>query len=106
MMLAALLIACVSPGIPSGDCTFDACAAAGTSGGEYCCGDPPGHDDTGCWWRADGLEFKDRASFSEYCYDVDDGGSSGGFLLCNDGTRSPTCDSCNTGCCANHGGCR
>lgn len=34
----------------------------------------------------------------------DDGG--GGGILCNDGTRSPTCTTCSQGCCSSHGGCR
>ena len=29
-----------------------------------------------------------------------------GTILCNDGTRSPTCGTCRKGCCSHHGGCR
>ncbi|MEA1048408.1 thermonuclease family protein [Lamprobacter modestohalophilus] len=32
--------------------------------------------------------------------------SSPGTIMCNDGTRSPTCTSCTRGCCSSHGGCR
>ena len=28
-----------------------------------------------------------------------------GALICNDGTQSPTCDVCDSGCCSSHGGC-
>jgi hypothetical protein len=28
-----------------------------------------------------------------------------GALICNDGTQSPTCDVCSSGCCSSHGGC-
>lgn len=27
-------------------------------------------------------------------------------ILCNDGTRSPSCTSCDKGCCSGHGGCK
>ncbi|MCA9489144.1 MAG: hypothetical protein KC621_04460 [Myxococcales bacterium] len=33
------------------------------------------------------------------------GGDGGGTIICNDGTRSPTCTSCSSGCCSGHGGC-
>jgi hypothetical protein len=26
-------------------------------------------------------------------------------VMCNDGTRSPTCSTCSSGCCSHHGGC-
>lgn len=26
-------------------------------------------------------------------------------IMCNDGTRSPSCDNCHGGCCSGHGGC-
>lgn len=35
-----------------------------------------------------------------------DGGYSRGGVMCNDGTRSPTCSVCGSGCCSGHGGCR
>lgn len=28
-----------------------------------------------------------------------------GGITCNDGTRSPTCSTCSSGCCSGHGGC-
>jgi hypothetical protein len=29
----------------------------------------------------------------------------GGYITCNDGTKSPSCTSCNSGCCSGHDGC-
>lgn len=26
-------------------------------------------------------------------------------IICNDGTRSPSCSDCHRGCCSSHGGC-
>ena len=41
------------------------------------------------------------SSSDEVMLPVDNAGS----LVCNDGTLSPTCDSCHSGCCSRHGGC-
>ncbi len=30
---------------------------------------------------------------------------SNSHIMCNDGTRSPSCTSCSRGCCSRHGGC-
>jgi hypothetical protein len=37
--------------------------------------------------------------------DGDGGGGGGGTIFCNDGTRSPSCTTCDAGCCSSHGGC-
>lgn len=35
----------------------------------------------------------------------DDPATVGGYIVCDDGTVSPTCTECTTGCCSGHGGC-
>lgn len=29
----------------------------------------------------------------------------GGYITCNDGTKSASCTTCDSGCCSGHGGC-
>lgn len=40
----------------------------------------------------------------EACDERDDASEAGG-LVCNDGSVSPTCTTCESGCCSNQGGC-
>ena len=59
--------------------------------------------------RANGV----ACTFDSECADGDCDLSSGvcaasyesGTITCNDGTQSPTCTSCSSGCCSGHGGC-
>lgn len=48
---------------------------------------------------------QDEADAEEAAADAGGGDGNTG-ILCNDGTRSPTCTTCTSGCCSGHGGCK
>jgi hypothetical protein len=61
-----------------------------------------------CIWDKECIEEAGQtiACVDEVCgYYVEDNDGGGGTIICNDGTRSPTCTSCDSGCCSGHGGC-
>lgn len=63
---------------------------------------------TGCRWIVPGAG---PPVIPEHMDDVADPAPApapapGGHIICNDGTRSPSCYACTSGCCSGHGGCR
>lgn len=98
-----MFLACGGPTCEPRDCP------AGR-GGEYCCEQQEAGGER-CWWRAGGHDFDYESSFTEYCQSTRGLPPGTVFLpeprliTCNDGTRSPTCTSCDAGCCSDHGGC-
>jgi hypothetical protein len=77
-----------------------------------------------CYESVDCVEGLLCDNIVEVCYDpkagkpLGGGGGGGGggagggdddtcweCITCNDGTRSPTCTECSSGCCSGHGGC-
>lgn len=87
MILILTMLACHFA--PSEDATYDGCY-------DYIDNDGDGYVDCD----------DDDCAFDILCYDYDGSGSSGsGHVICNDGTVSPTCTTCTSGCCSGHGGC-
>lgn len=68
-------------------------------------GTPSAVSGTGPWtWTCEGST---DASCSADVYTLPpEPGPEPNTILCNDGTRSPTCYTCRRGCCSHHGGCR
>lgn len=106
-MLWMLVWSCA--GEPEGSCTviYDDCES-----GLTCSSCTTGPD----WMCSDGWAAERQCSVEQYCYpstaqpcsdlgDDDDGGSCGATIRCNDGSCSPSCTSCTSGCCSGHGGC-
>lgn len=74
---------------------------------EYCWKDEHCVEDLVCYENA--CLTEEEADAAEALSGGGGGGGGGGGnsgILCNDGTRSPTCTTCTSGCCSGHGGCR
>lgn len=74
--------------------------------GEYCfedadCGPGLGCDCSYCINEKDDRGLEGDAEL-ETCEDDD---AEGGYITCNDGTKSESCTTCSQGCCSSHGGC-
>ena len=56
-------------------------------------------------------DCKKLPCYDDFCQKAPSGGGGGGggdcpnCIICNDGTRSPSCTTCSQGCCSGHGGC-
>jgi len=66
----------------------------------------------GCWADADCVDDLEcyeleclTKSQANYQREQDEDRDGGGNIVCNDGTRSPSCTTCSSGCCSGHDGC-
>lgn len=59
-----------------------------------------------CWEDAD-CDGADLWCEAGTCalWDPSDAEGGGAYITCKDGTKSPTCTTCSSGCCSGHGGC-